>query len=125
VFRSTYWPLSCSLSHQNPICVPLICHWCYMPCSSYPPWHDNSKLYLAKSTSYEAPLYAVFSNLLSLHLSLVKIFSLALCSQRPSIHVPPLMSETKFRTHTNRRQKFLIFTYLDSGQEDNRFWTEW
>jgi hypothetical protein len=31
------------------------------------------KLYLEKSTSYEAPHYVVFSNLLSLHLSLVEI----------------------------------------------------
>jgi hypothetical protein len=42
------------------------------------------KLNLAKSTSYEAPHYEVFSNLSSLHLSLVKILSSALCSQTPS-----------------------------------------
>jgi hypothetical protein len=32
-------------------------------------------LYLLKSTSYEVPHYAVLSSLLSLHLSLVQIFS--------------------------------------------------
>jgi hypothetical protein len=37
-----------------------------------------------KSASYEAPHYAVFPNLPSLHLSLIQIFSSAPCSQTPS-----------------------------------------
>jgi hypothetical protein len=44
--------------------------------------------------------YAVFSSLSSLHLSSDQIFSSASFSQTPSIYVPPLMSETKCRTHT-------------------------
>jgi hypothetical protein len=56
-------------------------------------------IYLAKSTSYEAHHYAVFFNLLSLHLSSVRIFSSALSSQAPSDPVPLLMSDTKFHTH--------------------------
>jgi hypothetical protein len=39
------------------------------------------------------------SNLLSLHLSLFKIFSSAHCSLTPSVYVPPSMLETKFYTH--------------------------
>jgi hypothetical protein len=85
--------------------------------------------FLAKSTSYEAPHYAVFSNLLSIYLTSVHIFSSAPCSQTPSVYVPPLMSETKFHTHTEPLQKImvlyiLIFTFLDSRREARRFWTE-
>jgi hypothetical protein len=33
------------------------------------------------------------------------------------------MLETKFRTHTEP-QTYIIFMFLDSKQEDKRFWTE-
>jgi hypothetical protein len=46
------------------------------------PW--PFQLYLAKSTSYEDPQHAVLSNLVSLNLPSVQIFSSAPCSQTPS-----------------------------------------
>jgi hypothetical protein len=59
---------------------------------------------LKKSISYEVPHHAVFSNLLSLHLSLVQVFSTP-CSQTPSVCVPPLISEAKFHTYTEPQNK--------------------
>jgi hypothetical protein len=56
--------------------------------------------------------YAVFSNLLSLHPSSVKIFTLTPSSQTPSVYVPPLMSETKFQTHTEQSSKSAICKYI-------------
>jgi hypothetical protein len=47
----------------------------------------------------EAPHYAFFSNLLLVHPSSPP------CSQTPSVYVPPLMQETKFRTHTEPQAK--------------------
>jgi hypothetical protein len=58
-------------------------------------------LTLSKSTSYGASPHVIFSSVLPFHPSLVQIFSSAPCSQIPSVCVPPFMSETKFRSHTN------------------------
>jgi hypothetical protein len=64
-----------------------------------------------RSTSYEAPHYAIFSTLLPLHPSSDQVFSSEPCSQTPLVYVSPLMSETKFRTHTEPEAKlyFCIF----------------
>jgi hypothetical protein len=67
--------------------------------------------FLARSASYEAPHYAVFSSLPSLHLSSVQIFFSAPCSRTPSVCVPPLISEIKFhiRTKLQAELRFCIF----------------
>jgi hypothetical protein len=53
----------------------------------------------------EPPYYAVFSNLLSLHLSLDQIISSTPFSQTPSVYIPPFMSKTKFHNHTEPQAK--------------------
>jgi hypothetical protein len=71
-----------------------------MPCPTH--------LFLLDHSNYGwrgAPHYAVFSILLSLHLSSVKILSSTPCPETPSIYVPALMSETKFHTHTELQAK--------------------
>jgi hypothetical protein len=71
--------------------------------SSFLTW--SFYLYLAKSTSYEAPHYAVFSNNLSLYPTSVQIFSSALCPKTPSVYFPPLRSETNFHIYRKRQAK--------------------
>jgi hypothetical protein len=39
---SSQWSLSFWLSQQYPICISLLPHSCYMPCSSHPPWLHHS-----------------------------------------------------------------------------------
>jgi hypothetical protein len=75
----------------------------YAPPISFLTW--SLKLYLARSSSYEASHYEILSNIWSLHPSSVQIFPSAPCSETPSVYVPPLMSETKFHTHTEIRVK--------------------
>jgi hypothetical protein len=62
-------------------------------------------LILIKNINYDAPHYAIFSNLLLCHPSSVQIFSSAPCSQVPSVYVLVLTSETKFHTHTKLQAK--------------------
>jgi hypothetical protein len=79
--------------------------------------HRRENLKSYKGTSYEYPHYAVFSTLPSLHPSLVQIYSLAPCSQTPSVYVAPLMSETMFRRAKTTRLHFLFLTLLEIRRE--------
>jgi hypothetical protein len=67
---------------------------------------------MAKSTctGYEVPYFAVFCYHLSINPSLVQIFSPP-CSQAFLDFLPPLMSNTKFHTHTELRQKYSFVYY--------------
>jgi hypothetical protein len=71
-------------------------------CPAHIIFHDVIIIIIfGEEISYQTPRYAVLSNPLSLHLSSAEMFSPAPCSQTPSVYVPPLMSETKFHTHTD------------------------
>jgi hypothetical protein len=60
---------------------------------------------LAKSTSCEAPHYAIFSNAVLFHPSSIQIFSSAPFLQIHVVSVIPLMSETKFHAQTKVQEK--------------------
>jgi hypothetical protein len=62
-------------------------------------------------------------------LSSVLIFSSAPWSETPAVYVRPLMSETRFHTHTKPHAKlyfvYMNFYFLYNRRENKRFLIEW
>jgi hypothetical protein len=87
----------------------------YMPRPPHFPGLHNCN-YTWRRAQITAPHYEVFSTLLSLHLSLAQIFSSAPFSQTPSVYGLPLISETKFHTHTEPRA-ILFFRFSTADEK--------
>jgi hypothetical protein len=98
-YYSPFW-----LSHQN--FTPCMLHSC--------PSHPAQPIILIFGEVYNhAHHHAIFSNFILIHPSSVHIL-LSTLSQTPSVHVLPLMSETKFHTHTKLQAElwFCLFYSL-------------
>jgi hypothetical protein len=70
-------------------------HSCYISCQSHPPSLDHSN-YIWRGVKVMKLLIMQFSQISRHFISFRTKYS----PQTPSLCVPPLMSETKFRTHT-------------------------
>jgi hypothetical protein len=109
--KSSLWSLFSYLSHPNPTRIPLSpCVIHSLPITFF--LNLSFYLYLARRKSYEAPRYAIFSNILQFHPNSVHIFPSSSCSHVPSVNILALMPETDFHTIQNYRQKY-CFVYFN------------
>jgi hypothetical protein len=105
-------------------------HSCHIPCPSNPPSLDLSN-YVWRGVKVMKLLIIQFSPT-SYHFSLLQS---RYSPQHPvlktsSVYVPPLMSRDQVSHPYSTTGKIilsciLIFTFLDTRLEDEKFWTEW
>jgi hypothetical protein len=84
--------------HQNPVNTSSFPQVCQMSCPPHPPWfnHPNN----------------IWWRMLAMKFLLGQNTSSILCSQKPSVYIPPSKWEAKFHTHTVQLAK-LQFVYFN------------
>lgn len=86
-------------------------HTCYMPCLSHPPSLDHSNyIWQRVHIMYLIMQFSPTSYYYLIHLT-IPIFSSAPFSQTLSVHVLPLISKTKFHTHSKLHAKLWFYTF--------------